>query len=152
MKMDRSACRLFSADLFSLRKSYNCNTITSLSLPYHGERQSPGSGKADMRTRLLELALETLETKKADIEREIAAIQAQLKSAIPGHPVTETGLRTEAQRKRLSRAMKAAWKRRRAATTKSPVAKKGPWSDAARKAVSERMKAYWAKRRAQKKK
>ena len=78
-----------------------------------------------MDKRLIELALEALELRKASVDSEIAALRAQL-----------TG-----------RAKTAA------TGTKAPVSgkKRGPQSKAARKAQSERMTAYWAKRRAAKK-
>ena len=77
-----------------------------------------------MDKRLIELALEALEQRKASIDAEIAAIRAEMtgrggiKSILP---------------------------------TKAAVApkKRGPRSKAARKAQSERMKAYWAKKRAE---
>ena len=78
-----------------------------------------------MDKRLIELALEALEVRKASIDSEIASLRAQLagRGKVPG------------------------------IAGKAGIAgkKRGPQSKAARKAQSERMKAYWAKRRAAKK-
>jgi len=74
-----------------------------------------------MDKRLIELALEALELRKAALDAEIARMRSQL------------GGRTVAAKKP---AAKLSGKKRR-----------GPQSKSARKAQSERMKAYWAKRR-----
>jgi hypothetical protein len=114
-----------------------------------------------MDTRILELALETLENRKSAIDAEIAEIRAQLKqgdsikpSAVaPAAPKMRR--KSAAERKAHSLRMKEIWKRRKAeaATRMKPAAtarpKMGPQSAAARKAQSERMKAIWAKRKAQ---
>jgi hypothetical protein len=78
-----------------------------------------------MDKRLIELALEALEVRKASLDSEIASLRAQLagRAKTSGSPA------------------KAA----------APGKKRGPQSKAARKAQSERMKAFWAKRRAAKK-
>ncbi len=75
-----------------------------------------------MEKRVIELALEALEKRKAAIEEEIAQIRGQL----TGSP-------------------RAA----RAAVKAAQPRKRGPRSRAARRAQSERMRAYWAKRRAE---
>lgn len=79
-----------------------------------------------MDKRLIELAIEALEQRKASIDAEIAAIRAEL-----------TGRGRVAS----------------ISLTKAAVApkKRGPRSKAARKAQSERMRAYWAKKRAESK-
>jgi hypothetical protein len=76
-----------------------------------------------MDKRLIELALEALEVRKAALDAEIAKMRSQLGG----------------------RAVAA-----KAPAAKLPGKKKrGPQSKSARKAQSERMKAYWAKRRAE---
>jgi hypothetical protein len=76
-----------------------------------------------MDKRLIELALEALEVRKAALDAEIAKMRSQL-----GGRVVAT----------------------KAPAAKLPGKKKrGPQSKSARKAQSERMKAYWAKRRAE---
>jgi hypothetical protein len=96
-----------------------------------------------MDRRILELALEALEERKSQIDKEIAGLQAEI-----GRP-------TSGARKSQSDRMKAYWEKRRAEAAKTALAKapavakkSGPQSAAARKAVSDRMKAWWAKRRA----
>jgi hypothetical protein len=74
-----------------------------------------------MDKRLIELALEALEVRKAALDAEIAQIRSQL------------GGRSAKVKESLARL--------------SGDKKRGPQSKAARKAQSERMKAYWAKRR-----
>jgi len=116
----------------------------------------PGSGKAIMdKSAVLELAIETLERRKAAIDAEIAELQAQQKSGIPGGFASAARSMTLAQRAAQSKRMKAIWKQRKARTAK-PVkkasAEKGPKSPAARKAQSLRMKAYWVKKKAEAKK
>jgi hypothetical protein len=77
-----------------------------------------------MDKKILALALEALELRKASIEAEIASVRSEmtgrLKAAAAAPPA------------------KAA-----------PSKKRGPKSRAAKKAQSERMKAYWAKKRAE---
>lgn len=75
-----------------------------------------------MDKRLIELALEALELRKAALDAEIAKMRSQL------------GGRTVAAK---TPAAKLPGKKK----------KRGPQSKSARKAQSERMKAYWAKRR-----
>jgi len=94
-----------------------------------------------MNQRILQLALEALESRKAQIEKEIAQLQAEL-----GSPV----------KKSHSEKMKAYWARKRAESAKlsaaqapaAPMLKRKPKTAAQRKAQSKRMKAYWAKRKA----
>ena len=78
-----------------------------------------------MDKRLIELALEALELRKASIDSEITALRAQL----AGRAKTAGTLAKAAVQEK----------------------KRGPQSKAARKAQSERMKAYWQKKRAEKK-
>ena len=76
-----------------------------------------------MDKRLIELALEALELRKAALDAEIAKMRSQLGGrAVAAKPP----------------AAKLRGKKKR-----------GPQSKSARKAQSERMKAYWAKRRAE---
>ena len=95
---------------------------------------------------VLELAMESLERRKATIDAEIAELQAQIKGRAPAAGRSMTAAQRAAQSKR----MKAIWKQRKAKAAKpvkkTPAAKK-PMSATARKAVSERMKAIWAKRK-----
>ncbi len=77
-----------------------------------------------MDKRLIELALEALELRKASIDAEIAAIREELAGG--------------------AKASLA-----KAAKTVAPAKKRGPRSRAARKAQSDRMKAYWAKKKAE---
>jgi hypothetical protein len=79
-----------------------------------------------MSDRLIELALETLQTRKAAIEAEIQQLRSQLK---PSRRGGAAGAKSR---------VLAGPKRRR------------PRSAAARKAQSLRMKEYWARRRAEK--
>ena len=106
-----------------------------------------------MDNRILELALETLEKRKAAIDAEIQLIQTQLrgpaKTRIVAPAAGKRKTRTAAQRKAQSEIMKRIWAEKRAAKKAVlPKPKKGPKSAAARKAQSERMKAYWAKKKA----
>ena len=122
------------------------------SQPRPPRRHFPGSRKVIMdKAAVLELAIESLERRKAEIDAEIAELQAQIKGGAPAAGRSMTA----AQRAAQSRRMKAIWKQRKARAAK-PVKKaasgKQPWSAAARKAVSERMKAVWAKRKAAAKK
>ncbi len=77
-----------------------------------------------MDKRLIELALEALEQRKAAIDAEITAIRAELTGR--GRIASIPSIKPAA-----------------------PPKKRGPRSKAARKAQSERMKAYWAKKRAE---
>ena len=77
-----------------------------------------------MDKRLIELALEALELRKAAIDAEIDAIRAEL----TGRTKVAAGFPAKAA---------------------GDGRKRGPRSKAARKAQSERMKVYWAKRRAE---
>jgi len=97
---------------------------------------------------VLELAIESLERRRAAIDTEIADLRAQIRGGIPA---AGRGM-SAAQRAAQSRRMKAIWKQRKAKPAKKPRAARKPMSAAARKAVSERMKAIWAKRKAAAKK
>lgn len=76
-----------------------------------------------MDRRLIELALVTLEARKAALDTEIADLRSQLSPVIP--PPRAKGTAAAA-----------------------PVRKRRRRSAASRKAQSERMKAYWAKKKA----
>ncbi len=80
-----------------------------------------------MSDRLIELALETLELRKAAIQAEIEQLRAQLKSQGTARPASGA-----------TRAPK-----------KAVRAQRGPRSASARKAQSERMKEFWAKKKAE---
>ncbi len=114
-----------------------------------------------MDKRILELALETLESRKSTIDAEIAQIRTQLnrgiavKAPAPAASAVSKGRhKSAAERKAHSLRMKEIWKKRKAEAAKSLRAvasakpKMGPQSAAARKAQSERMKAIWARRKA----
>jgi uncharacterized protein (UPF0335 family) len=88
------------------------------------------------RKRLLELAVETLEKQKAEIDVEIEAVRAELKGVgsrvarkvKPLTPATrKRRSKTPAQRKALSRKLKEIWAaKRRLATKLAVVAKTAP--------------------------
>ncbi len=108
-----------------------------------------------MEKRVLELALEALEAKRAEVELEIEAIRLMLggsKVVTLAAPFErKRRRRTASERRAQSLKMKKIWAAKRAAqATGKRAAKPGhvPQTAAARKAQSERMKAYWAKRRA----
>ncbi|MBZ5498636.1 MAG: hypothetical protein LAP85_19745 [Acidobacteriia bacterium] len=114
-----------------------------------------------MDKRILELAIETLAKKKADIDAEIASLQAQFIGGIKLETATTASVkgrrhRTPAERKRHSKVMKRVWAARKAKAAKLTSARKtakekrkyGPQSAAARAAISKRMRAYWKKRKA----
>ncbi len=113
-----------------------------------------------MDNRLLELAMEALQARRAEIQLEIEALQLMMKGKdVSGKqaPAAAKGFRrTAAQRKAHSERMKQIWRLRRAAAGQTKArasapakAKTGPQTAAARKAQSERMKAYWSKRKAE---
>jgi len=90
-----------------------------------------------MANRLIELAIEALETQRSVIDKEITALRAGFRAGI--------------------RALQARGKPapRKSGKRTSPIGKSAPkkkrgMSAAAKKAQSLRMKAYWAKRRKQK--
>ncbi len=81
-----------------------------------------------MSDRILELALETLESRKAAIQAEIEQLRAQMRGG---------------------RSSASAPKAEAPVSKKAAVRTRRPRSAAARKAQSLRMKEYWAKRRAE---
>ena len=113
------------------------------------------------RNRILELAVETLEKRKAGINAEIETIRAELKEIGSGttrkvKPAAASTrrrrLQTRAERKAHSERMKQYWaaKRARAAKAKKPTLPNLKLKRAtANKAISEGMRAYWAKRKAE---
>jgi hypothetical protein len=112
--------------------------------------------KGIMDKRILELAVETLERRKAEIEAEIEIFQGQLgiKTPITIPTVvasTPKGRRskTAAEREAHSERMKAYWAEKRGKSAKPKAAPKRAGKDA-NQSRSEKMKAYWAARRAQK--
>jgi hypothetical protein len=104
-----------------------------------------------MDNRILELAIEALENRKAAVDLEIQSIRSALKSGAPAEAgPSPRKSKTAAARQAQSERMKAFWKQRREAklkTNAAPAAKK-PSSDAANQARSEKLKAYWAKKKA----
>ena len=116
--------------------------------------------------RILELAVETLEKRKAGINAEIETIRAELqgrgfrtaRKMIPAAASTKRRrLQTRAERKAHSEGMKAHWAAKRAkaakplATMKLPAAsgKRRAKSAAEKKALSLKMKQVWEKRKAE---
>jgi hypothetical protein len=81
-----------------------------------------------MSDRIIELALETLEARKAALQAEIDQLRAQLKSVDGAEKI----------------AAKPA-----PVAKKGPRGRRGPRSAAARKAQSARMKEFWARRKAE---
>ena len=86
-----------------------------------------------MANRLIELAIEALESKRSAIDKEISALRAGFRAGIRALQAGEKPSPRKAG-KRSSRAGKKTQKKR-------------GMSAAAKKAQSLRMKAYWAKRR-----
>ena len=112
-----------------------------------------------MDSRILELALESLELKKSAIDAEIETLKAQLGgdikivTAAEPAPKGRKGKSAE-ERKAVSLRMKAYWAARRKAKASAPAsakktvaAKAESEMTAANKARSEKLKASWAKRR-----
>jgi hypothetical protein len=112
-----------------------------------------------MDSRILELALESLELKKAAIDAEIAELKAEMGGGVQVAPVAAPapeGRRGKSaeERKAVSLRMKAYWAARRKAKASVPArAKKSasvkvkPEMSAANRARSENFKVSWAKRR-----
>jgi len=110
------------------------------------------------RTRLIELAVEMLVKQKVAIEADIESIRAELKgtesrAARKVKPVAATTpkrrSKTLAERKALSRKLKAIWAAKKLQAAKSARAKGRPKTAAEKKALSLKMKAVWAKKRAE---
>lgn len=118
--------------------------------------------------RIVQLALEALESKKAALEAEINALREELKTGANRRPRKnrEGGTKvggpkrrsmSAAARKRVSARMRAYWARKRAESAKSvavgapavAIRKRRQMSAAERKALSEKMKAIWAQRKAE---
>jgi hypothetical protein len=120
-----------------------------------------------MDKRILELAVEALENKRAVIDAEIEMIQAELGGGIT--PIETAAMpspkgrrtRTPAERKRHSELMRQIWAARKTKAGKAETAKPsggkktppgkrkyGPQSAEAKAEISRRMKAYWKKRKA----
>ncbi len=116
--------------------------------------------------RVLELALESLNRKKAGIDEEIETLRNELDGTgtairqTPSLPSTGTRrgrTRTPAQRKAQAQRMREIWKKRKAAAAvkTAPAAasrKTRSMTDARKKALSLKMKAVWKKRKAAAKK
>ena len=121
----------------------------------------PALRKGIMDTRILELALEALESRKTAIDAEISDIRSQMKTGarvVPAKAVAPAGgrrsPRTAAQRKAQAERMREFWRKKRAAAKAKPVKKaaakpKPAQKSAAAQKASERMKAYWAKKKAE---
>lgn len=108
------------------------------------EALSPTPQKGRMHRRILELALEALEAKKADLEKQIESINVELKRS----------LQSMEDRKTQSERMQEYWRRKRIEAVNPAIAvertKAGNCkqrSPAQRKAQSKRMKAYWAEKK-----
>lgn len=117
----------------------------------------------------MELALETLKSKRAEIEREIDEIreledgQRRVFARTPTTPsivVVKRRSKTKAERKAHSERMKKIWETRKLKAAKPPVAvktastttKRKPKTAAEKKALSLKMKQVWAKKKAAAKK
>ena len=124
-------------------------------------------------SKTLQTAVRQLEVDKQHIERQIATVRSALDGA-GGSAWTALPHRrrmSAAERRAVSRRMKAYWARKRATADANSDARRGTgakalahaaatpplarrarrMSSAARRAIGRRMKAYWAKRRAAKK-
>ncbi len=98
-----------------------------------------------MDKRIIELAIEALEIRKAAVETEIAGLRAVVGKQ-RRHAATPS--RTVSSRKRSGQSrQRAQGANAKHAGARSTARKRGPQSAAARKAISERMKAYWAKQK-----
>ena len=114
--------------------------------------------------RLLELALQELEHRKAGIDEEIVAIQAELKGTgatvrqttqAPSGSTGRRRIRTVTEREAQAQRMREYWAARRAKATKTNAnapstasTKTRTMTDAQKKTISLRMKQVWAKRKA----
>jgi hypothetical protein len=112
-----------------------------------------------MEKRILELAIEALEKRRAQVDEEIAVLRAELQGSVKvatSVVASAEGRRhkTAAERRAHSERMKKIWAARKATGAKVESAKAAPvklvQDDAANQARSEKMRAYWAKKRAQK--
>jgi len=124
-------------------------------------RQSPRKKGIMDQNRILELALETLEKQRMEIDRAIAEIrefQDGKKRVFARNPEVSTLVvvkrrsRTQSERKAQAQKMKQYWAatRARAAKAKKPTPPNlKPKRVTANKAISEGMRAYWAKRKAE---
>jgi hypothetical protein len=107
-----------------------------------------------MDNRILALAIEALENRKAAVDLEIQSLRSALKAGSPAYATPNPRKsKTAAARQAQSERMNAFWKQRREAKLKAKVAKAAPVikkssSDAANQARSEKLKAYWAKKKA----
>ena len=122
-------------------------------------RQSPRKKGIMDQNRILELALETLEKQRMEIDRAIAEIrefQDGKKRVFARNPEVSTLVvvkrrsRTQSERKAQAQKMKQYWAatRARAAKAKKPTPPNlKPKRVTANKAISEGMRAYWAKRK-----
>jgi len=113
--------------------------------------------------RLLELALQELEHRKAGIDEEIVALQNELKgegatvrhtTSTPSVGIRRT--RTATEREAQAQRMREYWAKKRAKTAKTNAkapstasTKTRTMTDAQKKAISLRMKEAWKKRRAE---
>ena len=112
------------------------------------------------RKRILELALETLENQRAEVDAAIAEISEMKggirrgivkKSGTPTPVMAKRRSRTAAERKAQSLRMRRIWAEKKAARAKkpSPAGGKRKMRSAKSQAVSEGMRVYWAKKKAE---
>jgi hypothetical protein len=93
-----------------------------------------------MKAEILQLAIQGLEYKKSEIEKEIAELEAELKGTRSSDP---NAMQSRSER------MKVYWAAKRAgAANQKPAPKGRQKTSAERKLISQRMKAAWAKRKA----
>jgi hypothetical protein len=116
------------------------------------------------RNRVLELALEGLEKEKAEIEQEIAMIQAEMRGVgsivqqaadVPATVAGRRRSRTPAEREAQGERMRQYWATRKGKTEKVTDAagpKRRAKTAAEKKAISLKMKEAWKKRKAAAKK
>jgi hypothetical protein len=119
------------------------------------------------KNRILELAIETLERQKSEIDAEIESLRSQMggfkktspsKRVTSAVKVTKKGVKSAAERKAHSQKMKKVWaarkaKKAKAAKAKPVKAKAGAKvrlkTEAEKKALSLKMKEVWKKRKAE---
>jgi hypothetical protein len=118
------------------------------------------------RNRILGLALEELKLRKAGIDADIEAIQAELKGSgaairqtpsLPSAGTQRGRQRIPAERKAQAQRMREIWKKRKAASAAKPAApakkpvdvsaRVGTMTDAQNKALSLAIKKAWKKRK-----
>jgi hypothetical protein len=107
-----------------------------------------------MNQRILEIALEELQRRKAEIDADIELIRQELGSEPVGSATEFTAVdkrrrgRSSAQRKAQSERMRKYWAARRTGSSAKVKTRNPKPRKSSSKAISEAMRAYWAKRKA----